>query len=229
MQLLNVLIARSIWLFPVLDINPRGRAIDSDLIDWLKATYHFQKYPSSPLDFDPETKTLTFTAGKFKSGYVTDETEQYIAVDLLIYTDGVVANTRSSTKDSDRFLDEAIRAAVKELNLVYPQHIRKKLYYSEMDVRLDRPMASLNPKLEKLAGTISSLRGDTNAIAFEFSGVSFLPDPNAQATVSAFSVERKVNTEWSENRYYSRAPLQTDAHLRVLEEFEGLLITTNPT
>jgi len=213
----------------VLDINPRGKAVDSDLIEWLKATYHFQKYPSSPLDFDPETKTLTFAAGRFKSGYETDRKERYIAVDLLIYTDGVMANTRSSTHDSDTFLEGTIRAAVKELNLVYPDNIRKKLYYSEMDIRLDRSMNFLNPKLEKLAATISSLLGDPNSTVFEFSGVSFLPEPKAQAMVSSFSIERKVNTEWPENRYYSRAPLQTDAHLRLLEEFEGLLIAPNPT
>lgn len=224
MQLLTVIAARAVWLFPLLDINPRGKAVTSELIDWLKATYYFQKYPSSPLDFDPQTKTLTFAEGKFKSGYEASGKEQYVAIDLSIYTDGVVANTRSSTRDSDKFLDETIRSAVKELNLVYPENIRKKLYYSEIDVRLDRPMHYLNPKLEKLAAKISSVRGDTDLTAFEFSGVSFLPDPKAQAIVSGFSIERKVNTEWSENRYYSRAPLQTDDHLRLLEEFEGLLV-----
>ena len=227
MELLNIITARSIWLFPVQDLNPQGRAVESDLIGWLKATYHFQKYPSSPLDFDPESKTLMFKGGKFKSGDDENNEERYITVDLAIYTDGLVANTRSSTENTDHFLDEAIRSAVKSLNLVYPEKIRKKLYYSEMDVRLDRPMHSLNPKLEKLADTISSSQGDANSTTFEFSGVSFLPDPKAHVAVSAFSIERKVNTEWSENRYYSKAPLQTNAHLKLLKEFEELLVTPN--
>ena len=223
MQLLSVITARSIWLFPVIDLNPQGKAIESDLIEWLKTTYRFQKYPSSPLDFDAATKTLTFVGGKFKSGYEDNGKERYISVDLSIYTDGLVANTKSSTRDGDKFLDEAISSAVNELHLVSPKNIRRKLYYSEMDVRLDRPMSLLNPKLEKLAATISSLREDTNPITFEFSGVTFLPDLTAQASISSFGIERKINTPWSENRYYTRAPLQTDDHLRVLEEFEGIL------
>lgn len=223
MQLLNVISARSIWLFSVLDLNPRGTAIESDLIEWLKATYRFQKYPSSPVDIDPESKTLTFTSGRVKSDYEATQKERYVTVDLVIYNDGLAANTRSSTRDADRFLEEVISSAVRELNLVYPETIRRKLYLSEMEVRLDRPMSSLNAKLRELAAKISSLRGDPSPVGFEFSGVSFLPDPVEQATIAGFVLERKTNTAWSENRFYTKAPLHTDAHLRLLEEFEGIL------
>jgi hypothetical protein len=222
MQLLKVITARSIWLLPVADINPQGKAVSADLIEWMKKTYHFQKYPSSVFDLDSETKALTFLGGKFKSGHEEDGKERYIAVGLSVYTDGLVANTESSTNDSDKFLHEVIDSVVKEFGLVHPG-IRKKLYFSEMDVRLDRPLSLINPKLEKFAATISSLRGDANKVAFEFSGVTFFPEPTAQTAISGFALERKLNTEWSENRYYTRAPLQTHAHLNLLEDFESLL------
>jgi hypothetical protein len=221
MQLLKVITARSIWLLPIADMNPRGKAIDTALIEWLKRTYHFQKYPSSAFDLDSETKTLVFLGGKFKSGHEEDGKERYIIVGLTVYNDGLVANTESSTNDSDKFLDEALHSAAKEFGLVHPV-TRKKLYFSEMDVQLDRPISLVNPKLEQLASRISELRKEL-PVTFEFSGVTFLPEPSAQATTSGFSIERKVNTEWSENRYYTRAPLQTDAHLQILEEFETLL------
>ena len=182
----------------------------------------FRKYPSSAFDLDSETKALVFLGGKFKSRHEEDGKERYLAVALTVYNDGLVANTESSTSDTDEFLEGLIQSAVTEFGLVHPG-IRKKLYFSEMDVRLDRPIRLINPRLQQLASRISELRGDTNPIAFEFSGVTFLPEPTAQAAVSGFSLERKVNTDWSESRYYTRAPLQTDAHLKILEEFGALL------
>jgi len=222
MQILKIITARSIWLFPTSDLNPRGKAIDYDLLEWLKETYQFQKYPSSSFDLDKDTRTLTFAGGKFKAGYEDNGEERYLSVGLLIYTDGLVANTESSTNDSDKFLEEVLHSAVKQFGLVHPGEISKRLYVSEMDVRLDQVIRLLNPKLETLANRVSELKHG-HPIAFEFSGLSFLPEPQAQATISGFTIERKVNTEWSEKRYNTKAPLQTDAHLRVLKEFEEVL------
>ncbi len=222
MQVLKIITARSIWLFPISDLNPKGKAIGYNLIEWLKKTYQFQKYPSSEFDLDKNTNTLTFDGGKFKAGYKDNGKEQYLAIGVLIYTDGLVATTQSSTNDSDKFLEEVLRSAVKQFGLVHPGTISKRLYFSEMDVRLDRAINLLNPKLKTLANRISEQKYG-QPVAFEFSGLSFLPEPPAQATISAFSIERKVNTEWSENRYYTKAPLQTDVHLRVLREFEEIV------
>jgi hypothetical protein len=35
-----------------------------------------------------------------------------------------------------------------------------------------------------------------------------------------FSIQRRDNTPFSENKYFSDAPLPTDVHIRLLEEFE---------
>ena len=138
MQRLITITAKSIWLFPIADLNPEGKAIESDLVKWLAGKYYFQKFPASTLDVNPENKTLEFSGGKFKSN------GDYLAVDLSIYNDGIVANTRSSTEDTDRFVREALENCVNEFGLNYPR-IRKRIYLSEMDVKLDKPMKLLNP------------------------------------------------------------------------------------
>jgi hypothetical protein len=220
MRVLKVIAARSIWLFPITDLNPRGKAVDIDLIEWLKKTYQFQKFPSSAFDFDKDTKTLSFLGGRFKT--VHDGKEEYIAIGLSIYNDGLVVNTESSTEEGDRFLDQTLRAVAKEFDLIYPENVRRKFYYNEMDIRLDRPIKLLNPKLEQLAKLISELRkGPT--VTFEFSGVSFLSEPAAQSTTLGVVIERKVGTEWSENRYWTRAPLETASHIKLLENLEAIL------
>jgi|SRR5215831_11999176 len=214
MELITIIVARSVWLFNILDLNPKGRALE-DVTKWLAAAYSFQKFPLTPNDLHPEKKGLVFTGGKFKSG------DEYVTVDLDIYNDGVVVNGRSSTDDNDRFIDEILRGCVEHFGLVYPK-IGRKIYYSEMDVRISRPMTLLNPSLEHLANRLTELKGDSPAF-FGFAGISFLPSPPAQPTTPGFLLERKVNTDFSENRYYTRAPLQTNAHLEFIREIEAAL------
>jgi hypothetical protein len=204
-------------------MNPTGRAVDHDLLAWLTKTYQFQKTPASAFDFDSESKTLSFLGGKFKAGSDQSGNDRYVAVGVTVYKDGLVAMTESSTTDSELFLQTTIDAVVREFNLTSPE-VRKKLYYSEMDVLLDRSFYLVNPKIAALAKQISNLRPEDPKIQFEFSGISCLPQPDVQASLSAFNLERKVNTDWAENRYFTRAPLQTHAHIKLVEEIESLLI-----
>ena len=221
MRVLKVIIARSIWLFPAAHMNPEGKAIDIDLIEWLKKTYQFQKYPSSAYDLDSETKSLAFSGGKFKSGYEKNGKERYVSLSLSIYPDGLVVNTESSTLEGDKFLEEGLTSVAQEFGLVSPAQIRK-LYLSEMDVQLSQPISFLNPKLEHLASQIGELRKGS-PVAFAFSGVTFLAEPSAQPTTPGVLIERKINTDWKENIYYAKAPLPTHAHVQLLEEFEAIL------
>ncbi len=222
MELLSVIRARAIWLLDFQDLNPRGKHIEPELIDWLKDNYHFSKFPSSISDVDQQTKAFIFAQGFFQV-----REEFFISVDLSIYNDGLVADTRSSTKDADAFLEDVLMLAVRDFSLVYkPEMIRQRLYVSELNVRSERPLSSLNPKLQELARRIASMLGTQNTISFEFASLGFWPDPASTGGISLshFQFERKVNTPFSERRYYSRAPLHTDDHLKLLDEFEELLV-----
>jgi len=219
MHVLKVINARAVWLFPIEDFNPHGKSIGNDLINWLKSTYRFQKYPATEFDLDAETKSLTFAGGQFKT-----TSGENIYVSLTIYNDGLLANTQSSTENADEFLSEGIAGATEALGLPAPQTIRRKLYFNEMDVRIDKPLTLLNPKLQAIANRLTELRQwDQHSVRFEFSGITCFPEPLAQSSVAGFALERKISTDWSENRYYTRAPLKTSDHIQLLTEFEQLL------
>jgi hypothetical protein len=122
MELLNVATARAVWLFDVNELNPRGKSFFSDLLEWLKDSYRFEKAPSSITDLDKDTNGWNFMRGSFQ---VADE--MFVDVNLRIYTDGLVADTWSSTRDSEAFLDDAMNSACEEFHLAYkPQTVRKK-------------------------------------------------------------------------------------------------------
>ena len=214
MELLNVIRAQSVWLFDPNDLNPRGKNFLPELIDWLRAKYNFQQVPTGPSDLD-ETKGLAFKLGEFQLG------SERLAIELKIYTDGVIANTYSSTQATDKFLDGVLTSIAQEFGLKYePSIIRSKTYLSELTVRLHGSFSNLANKLTPFSTRLTS----TLNSKFEVGGISFWTDSFTSAIKpSAFSVERKVNAPFSENRYYARASAQTDTHLELLKDFEQLL------
>jgi hypothetical protein len=212
MELLNVVMARAIWLFDINELNPRGKSIFPDLLDWLKEGYGFEKVPSSVTDVD-ETKALTFSRGSFQV-----KEEIFVTAELKIYNDGLIANTWSSTRDAEAFLTDILKSASEEFSLVFkPEVIRKKMYLSELHVASILNLINVNPKLDEFSEKISRLSNH----GFEFAGLSFWPRQSIPPTTkSAFTFERKVNTDRDEHKYFSRAPFHTDEHLRLLEELE---------
>ena len=215
MELLNVQRARAVWLLDLNDLNPRGKSIRESLIDWLGSAYHFSKKPSSPNDLD-ETKALAFTGGKFQI-----RGEVFIEVELRIYNDGVVGDTRSSTEDTERFLQDVLETFSKEFSLPFrPEMIRKKLYHSELNVSTDKSLNLLNPKLVKFTQKLAELSG---VPGLEPTGIKFWANNAVNPPVSEFSFERKLGTMFEEQRYWSKAPLQTSQHLDMLNLLESVL------
>jgi hypothetical protein len=219
-QLLNVITARSIWLLNIDELNPQGKSVQSEFLEWLRDSYHFTKFPASMDDLG-DNKGLIFQNGEFQV-----REEFFISVDLTIFLDGLVADSRSSTRDTDRFIEDALQQAVREFGFTYSAHtIRQKSYLSELNVRCDKKLESLHYGLTTLANRISQLIPEPKNLPFQASSIGVWPVFEASKNVSPpFQFERRVNTPFSENRYYSRAPLHTDDHLLVLNEFDSMLV-----
>lgn len=219
MKLLSVKQARAIWLINLIDLNPRGRNLLA-LIPGIIAKYKFQVFPIKPEDLDL-TKGVKFFGGVFQKN-----SQAEMNVNLTVYLDGLLADTQSSTEDSDLFLDELLTSVINELGLVpYKEVLRTKSYVSELLVRTDKSLNALNPKLENFAKRLTSLIAghSHHPIAFETYGISFWTDPIITLPPGPFRFERVGEIPFAENRYYSAAPLQTDTHLELLMEFEKIL------
>ncbi len=220
MARLNVITARSIWLCDIDELNPQGKSVQAEFLEWLKDNYHFTKSPTSMDELD-ENKGLVFQNGQFQI-----REEFFIGVDITIFLDGLVAQTRSSTRDTDRFLDDAIQEAVREFGFAFSSNtIRQKLYVSELNLRCEKKLDTLNYGLTSICGRISQLISEPKNLPFQTASVGLWPVFEASRTVvPPFQFERKVGASFAENRYYSRAPLQTEDHLTILNEFETLLV-----
>jgi len=218
MKLLSINLARTIWLAPLLDFNPRGIRLDKILFPFLIETYKFKKYPSLTEHLDP-SKGAVFEEGEF----LTNEKSYPIGINLTIYPDGFVVDTRSSTENSEAFLEDAFSKFSEIFKIpLYQSIIREKLYVSEVYVSTDKSLEILNPKLKQISEYLSQ-NVEKGQSFFQLGGVSFWPDQIAKTNPRSFIFERCLNTPFSENRYFSAAALPTEKHLELLDMLEDIL------
>jgi len=217
MKLLSVNLARTILLGPMSDLNPRGVSLDSALFPFLVNTYKFRKVPS--LEEIPDlSKGMKFELGNFDIGG-----DYPIVVNLTFYSDGMVADSHSSTSHTDAFLED-IYTKFSELFKMPPGEsiIKQRLHLSQLFVSTDKSLQTINPKLNLISKYLSESVEEGSNI-FQTGGISFWPDQTSKVPPTPFSFERAVGAPFSENRYYSAAPLPTDKHLELLDMLENIL------
>jgi hypothetical protein len=220
MELASIVLARAVaWVEPI-ELNPRAAAFYPDLVKALVARYNFQKFPQKLEDFD-ESKGVTFGVGRLGNTAI----EQ-----LVIYTYGILLDTRISTQESKRLLEEAFEWGREDLGLVYkPDMIKRWHYLSQVTFRSTAPMTGTNSAVAKLAAGVAKGVADTvgESLKYDLAILSVDYDQLARKhPLGRFSIQRRDNTPFSENKYFSDAPLPTDAHLRLLEQFERDLSAT---
>lgn len=171
------------------------------------------------MDFD-EQKALAFKAGTFINPKGTP-----VLVALSIYADGLVADTASSSDDSTEFLVQLSGWMTKEYGMTLPTGI-VKMYVSNIDVETDALLANLNPKMSEVLELIDARYRASHEIDrhFDFSGISvWTEDIGKPGTPIPFKFERKIQTPFSANHYFSQAPLTTKDHSELLDKLEEIL------
>jgi hypothetical protein len=225
MELLSVGVAKSIWLFDINDLNPKGVMFIPDALKWIKEKYSFQKFPESVTDLgDPDSKGKEAKGFFFKTGTFQVE-DTSVAVNFAIFNDGIVVETWASTETSDIFLEELLRAAAIKFDLsIRPNTIRKKLYVSELVVRMDDLFSMVHPGIQKFTKILDRLFERHALPPYQMSGLNFMQDTSAASyKPPGFAIERKLGASFMENRYWSKAPFTTADHLNALEELEKTL------
>lgn len=231
MKIIQVRLARSIWLFDLADLNPRGKDISEDLINWIKENYDFKVAP------DPRVIATRVTAApaipgnqaptgiEFQRGHFQAREEIFIEINkLTLYSDGIVIDTSSSTSDSDRFAQDLLQSAVRDFALAFDDEtVRKRLYLSELIVRSELSFDLINPRLTAFSRRIEEAVPEVPKPQFQIGTLSFWSDPNDAGQHRMFTLERQLGKAAGDRRYFSRAPLATDAHFKLLEELEQIL------
>jgi hypothetical protein len=213
-QVASIVLARTLAFVEVFDLDPRGKVSMSDLAQSLIERYKFKKYPTKMEEFDI-AKGLVFEDGKI-SGKVI---QKFSIFDTLL-----VAETRSNTTDSMEIIEEMLGWASAKFGITYKEDtVKLKAYVSGISFYSDVPILAANQLLANLAvktsATLSSLWQEP--IEYETVGIAIGHETGRKFPIAQFTLTRRESTKFSENKYYSEAPLPTSLHLSFLEEYEA--------
>jgi hypothetical protein len=201
------------WIEPM-ELNPRGAASYRDLVTAIVERYRFMQYPQKLEEFD-EGKGITFGSGQFDG----TDIEQ-----LVIYSHGIVLDTRVSTQVSRKLLEEALIWASKEHRLTYkPSMITRWQYASQLTFHSRMQMSTINPAVERLLDSVNrSVQEQTGeALRYETTALIFDHDPFVRKNpFGRFSIQRRDGVPFKELKYFSDAPLPTDVHWKLVQQFE---------
>jgi hypothetical protein len=215
MNVLYVGLARTIWLFDVALLNPTGMRLKG-VLEEIAKRYQFAKAPKDELDFDDQ-RSLSF-----KSGTFVGERKVPLLVNLNIYSDGWIADTMSSTDESTEFLNDLAKWLNDTYGLAVPKE-RKVNYLSYVDFHSEVSLTNLNRRLEAFTANLENFVKSAGR-HYDVGSIQFwTEDIGKPGSLAPVRIERKISAPFSANHYYSQAPLPTEAHVDLLNEFEAIL------
>ena len=218
MTIETVLSAKSLWFMDMRGLNPRGRNLYPLIGPLLKQWYGF----TEPTEFD-ENKGIQYRGGEFSpSGQNTDIT----GIAVTLYSNGLVAETCTTTADTDLWLGSALEHLAKERIIVYrPEMVKRKQYATELVVRPRQPLKPLETfsALYRLLVELIYPQYADN-VHFETAGFVFDVDHTFPHRQVSFTFQRRAGVAWEENLYYSHGPFSNEQHQLVLDKLEKALL-----
>jgi hypothetical protein len=219
MELATILLARAIGYVEMLDLDPRGRLYYPQLVEAIVERYQFQRFPTKPEEMD-ESKGVEFNDG-YWDGLAVEK--------LVIYTNGLQVDTRSSTHDSRRLVEEGLEWFRDHFGMVFQRSmITRWAFISGLTFHSEMSLTALHPALQALAPklTKSSAIFTEQEMNYEVTSIQMTFDHlKIKNPIASFLLQRRSNASFSEKKYFSEAPMHTDEHIKALEEFEAQLMS----
>lgn len=197
----------------------------ADIMGAVKARYQFQQSPMLPLNMPTGFPLVwNFQNGRFSQGQDT------LGVTQLVMTPKGDSVASSRTDYAELVLDDLIDMLDTQFGYRLRQSTKAKIYWSHLVVEFDK---SIGEYIDKI-GAVERIITDqvNNKKLYRFKGCVFgtttsqLP-PNADTIdileAQDFILERRVDTAFEQNRFFSSAPLTTDGHIKALEAIEAAL------
>ena len=216
--------ARVTWLFPLEEFAPASGATPQSILAEIGERYNFTRRPDVTTREDMNQKGLLFGVGRF-----TTKDQSVMINDFAIYTDGIAAVSERSDF-AEAFLNDVFEWVIEKFNFRRVD-TKRRLYSSVVVVEFERSPACLVAGYEKLVQLINSkidtIMKKPASVQFTRLGLEMDPKELADGQVAApkFVLERRGGIEYTKERYFSSATMQTAAHLEVLNEIEKMAAT----
>lgn len=221
MKLENIILGRAIRIVRIIG-RPGGFYLH-DLNQAMVERYGFVKVPTKLEEFD-ETKGVTYQHGKF-SIKTADASREIVIGSFQVYSNGLIADTSSSTDHADQFLDDVIAWAGKTYGITIPDNQKiENIYLSNLEVSTIKPLPVYIPSASILVEDISRYLNQYGLKHEPYEATGFMLhfdktlSPNSFLT--NFTLARREGVPFAAGLYFSSAPLKTTDHIALLEKLE---------
>lgn len=218
------------------DVVPRNGVPWPELIEAVSKRYRFANQP--PIPNIVPGQPITWVA--FQNGEI-DGSDGKVAIQQIAITTGGAIVTCNTTDQSDLVLADLAQFLDHSFEFRIAAATKKRDYVNDVVVEFDHGIEQYLAFIGKIEGMISSaiLKNESSMPKFALKRIAFGregfdPAERAMALVSPldiiettdFVIERRIKVPYSENRYYSRAPLRSSEHFSVLEQIEEVMSST---
>jgi hypothetical protein len=199
------------------EVRPLTGASFSATVQFVKERYNFQVTGQSSISQQIGMTTPSFQSGQFNSG------DQFVPVNQLEFQPQAIVISCATTDQTTKFYDDLFAFLQKTLEYRIPPKERKRQHITSIIVDFG---ASLNPLFDKwknFQSTLNDLVGagpEITPFGVRFGAVT--PD-NLPTAERHYVLERRGITPQGENWFFSQAPLDTDAHVKLLSTLESAL------
>lgn len=220
MKISAILLSRVLAFVDTADLRPTGGLHAPEFVGEIAAQFEFQKVPSTLEEFNVQ-KGMEFLTGRIGGKAIGK---------LVIWPNILIIEGRSNTTECKEMLTEILQWAKERFKLSYsPEMIKRYAYVSDVSFYSDATLLTVSPALSYIANSCSAALSEIWQEPVDYRPISLKigHDPVLrQVGIAPFSIERLGTSRFSENKYFSEAPLPTDKHIEMLEQFEKYVLSS---
>jgi hypothetical protein len=206
MKLMSVETGQAIQLIVMDEVRPlRGGAFLPDIIAGIAQRYRFVSFP---------TQFAAAQEIKFETGVAQRDGTIVPIRTLQIFNDGFLVTT-AHTDDADAVLDDFMEWAFTAFQFRPPTTNIPRRYFSTIVVELAGALDRFITNSEHCSEIIRGILGVDTHLA----RITFSAEPGTPPT-SSWQIEARLGAPFDAHRYFSSAPLSTNAHIEMLAALE---------
>lgn len=215
MKIISIEGGRAAQSFVPDEISPPAGLYLPELIRLVSDRYGFASQPS--------VESATKQGAKFGQGRLIAGSKKINITELGIYNDAAHADTKNTT-DSDFVLEDIINWARQTFTFREPLTVISRKYESAIVVEFEKKIGGALRAFENIGRSVAGALREAYGVNanIDIARIAFASDitPSYELHRSDFLLERRIGRPYSENRFYSVAPVRTEVHLNLLETFE---------
>ena len=224
MKVVSELNGLVVFLVPTEEVYPKEGVHLPDVMNAIALRYNFTSWTdfSRVPPEEIEKKEIQFRIGRFVSAPGRES-----IIKQFVVNEGSLVASSYNTSVAEDFIGDVLRSLSESYDFRSDPLVgRTMLVLSELLVEFDEALDKALSNFESISRMLEveflkhygrEEKYKLDSIALDFQRL-FAAQPISN--LSRFTIERRVNTSFGENKYYCRAPFRTLDHIQLLEGME---------